>query len=162
MAKGRGVGRKASEPAVAEAVSDAVVRAVHHAPESLLQRFQDEAMRRSARRLALRIVMQLAGDGWAEKRKKVGSTGIYGAVADGLVRSGPHILAVLPEVRRVNGKLLDGVGRHAGDSITVVMRKAGVKLAPAVWARAPRGAKARRGRHGAAGAHQSGRGPLPE
>jgi hypothetical protein len=145
MAK-RGVGRgsavKATE--VTEAVSDAVVRAVHHAPESLLRRFEDEAQRRSARRLALRIVMQLAGDGWGEKRKRVGSTGIYGAVAAGLLGSGTHILAVLPEVRQVNGKLLDGVGRHAGDSIAATMRKSGVRLRRTPWPARPRSQARRR------------------
>jgi hypothetical protein len=145
MAKrGVGQGRKAKGPEVAEAVSDAVVRAVHHAPESLLRRFEDEAAKRSARRLALRIVMQLAGDGWGEKRKKVGSTGMYGAVAAGLVGAGPHILAVLPEVRRVNGKLLDGVGRHAGDSIAATMRKSGVRLKRTPWPARPRSPARRR------------------
>lgn len=138
MARGRGRGRKVTGAVVTEAVSDAVTRAVHHAPESLLRRFEGEAVNGSAKRLALRIVMQLAGDGWAERRKKVGSTGLYGAVSAGLVRSGPHLLAVLPEIRQVNGRLLDGVGRHAGDNIATTMKREGVTLGPAPWTVEPR------------------------
>ena len=141
MARKRGRGRngKVTGAVVAEAVSDAVTRAVHKAPESLLRRFEGEALKGSSRRLALRVMMQLEGDGWWEKkRKRAGERGLFGAIATGLVRSGPHLLAVLPEIREVNGRLLDGVGRHAGDSIATTMKREGVTLGPAPWTVAPR------------------------
>lgn len=130
--------RKITGAVVSEAVSDAVVRAVHHAPESLLRRFEGEAVQGSSRRLALRVIMQLEGDGWWEKkRKRAGERGLYGAIAAGLVGAGPHLLGVLPEIRKANGRLLDGVGRHAGDSIASTMKRERVTLGPAPWA-APR------------------------
>lgn len=139
-------GRTPRREDLAELLSDAAVRAVHWAPEPLLQRFGERDIAPACRRLALRVMVELAGDGWragwAGSRRPCGEGGSHArdadrcldgaqaAIAEGLVAAGPHLLAVISEVRRVNGRLLDGVGCHMGEAILLALRRRRVRLMP--------------------------------
>lgn len=111
-----------------EALGDAVTRAIHWAPESLLVHFDSGRRDAACRRLALRVVCQLAGDGWAEGRSAKGCEGLHAAVALGIARAGDGILTTLSEARRCNGRLLDGISQHIGAVILAAMKETGARL----------------------------------
>lgn len=109
---------------VIEALGDAVTRAIHHAPESLLRHFDTGRRGFACRRLSLRVVRQLAGDGWAGQHADL----LDHAITIGIGRSGEGILASLSEARRCNGRLLDGIGLHIGERISEAMAEQGARL----------------------------------
>jgi len=109
---------------VVEALGDAVTRAIHHAPESLLRHFDTGRRDFACRRLSLRVVAQLAGDGWVGLDADL----LDQAITVGIGRSGVGILASLSEARRCNGRLLDGIGLHIGERISEAMDEGGVRL----------------------------------
>lgn len=131
---GRG---QASDAEMGEAMADAIIRAIHHAPETLLARLGGPTWRRAAGRLALRVVNELAGDGWGvgvrEGWGPCGSSGLHDglhrSIEAGLATAGEHLRALLPEVRAVNGALLDGVGKRLAGAVVAAMVVRGVGLA---------------------------------
>jgi hypothetical protein len=150
---GRG---QASDGEVAEAMADAIIRTIHHAPESLLARLGGPTWRPAARRMAIRVVIELAGDGWGVGLREgwgpCGASslhdGLHRSIEAGLATAGEHLRAMLPEIRAVNGSLLDGVGKRLAGAVVAAMVVRGVGLGKLTRAQLA--------------VHQSGRGPLPE
>ncbi len=125
--------RKVSEGQTIEALGDAVTRAIHHAPESLLRNFQTGDRDLACRRLSLRVVTQLGGDGWAGDD----ADALDDAVAVGIGRAGEHFLTSLAAARQCNGKLLDGIGVHIGEKIAEAMQEGRARLVRC-WTATPR------------------------
>lgn len=126
-----GKGRQVSDAETLQAMSDAVTRALHWAPETLLIRCSAKDTRDAAcRRLAIRVVTELGGDGWTEGRCAAESEGLHAAIATGMAGAGDGILSILPEARRANGRLLDGVGLHIGGVVVKAMHADGARLRP--------------------------------
>lgn len=121
--------RPVSDADVVEALGHAVTRAIHWAPESLLVHFSTRQRQSACSRLAIRVVTELAGDGWREGRGAKGGEGLDAAIVTGIAGAGEAILGILPEVRRCNGRVLDGVGLHIGAAIHAAMQAQGARLA---------------------------------
>lgn len=113
-----------TKSAAAQALSDAVTRAIHWAPESLLRNFETGERDVACRRLALRVVVQLGGDGWAGSD----ADALDDAVAAGISRAGEGFLVSLGEARRCNGRLLDALGEHIGERVSAAMKEGRVRL----------------------------------
>lgn len=113
---------------VKDALGDAFTRAVYWAPEPLLEQFATERMPEACRRLAMRVVTELAADGWREQRARMGMPGLEEILASGMRKAGKPILASLPHARCCDGKLLDGIGQHLGETVFKAMDKAEVSI----------------------------------
>lgn len=124
--------QKIKDEEALRALSDAVIRAIHWAPESLLAHIATGWREAACRRLALRVVSQLAGDGWGEGRRARGCDGLHAAIAAGLGGIENGFLLVLPDVRacsiRGRGRVLDAFGAHFAANIFDAMTAGGVKL----------------------------------
>lgn len=127
---------KISDEEALEALADAVTRAIHWAPESLLVHIATGWREAACRRLALRIVAQLAGDGWGEGRRSRarngGGDGLHAAIVAGLGGIENGFLLVLPDIQRCSvrgrGRVLDAFGMHFASAIHDAMRAGGVRL----------------------------------
>lgn len=113
---------------VKNALADAITRAVHWAPETLLVEFEGERRPHACRRLAIRVVEELDGDGWRQRRFPHRLLTLDEVIAEGMKGAGAPILASLASVRACNGKALDGVGAHLGEAVFAKMRKVDVGL----------------------------------
>lgn len=120
--------RRLAEQEVLQALGDAVTRAVHWAPESLLTHLGTEKRASACRRLALRVLHQLGGDGWGEARRAKRGADLDVAIVSGIASAGEGILSTLSEARRCNGKLLDGIGLHIGTLILAAVKESGARL----------------------------------
>lgn len=120
--------RKVTDAETLDALGYAVTCAIFWAPERLLLLAAGERREAACRRLALRVLMKLAGDGWGERRRRAGAT-LACAIADGISRTGGPFLAVLPQMRRGDGRVLDALGLHIGAGILAAMKEDGTRLA---------------------------------
>ena len=106
--------RKVTDAEALDALGDAVTRAIHRAPESLLVHFGTEKREAACCRMAITVMTQLEGDGWTEGRVSKGGEGLDVAIVTGFARADDSILNVLPDVRRADGRVLDGVADRIG------------------------------------------------
>lgn len=120
--------REITDAEALTALGDAATRAIFRAPESLLVHFDSEKRETACWRLAHCIIKQLDGDGWREGRGAKDCPGLDVAIAKGIGRAEHRILIALPEARRADGRVLDGVGAHIGTSIFTAMQEYGARL----------------------------------
>lgn len=123
MARGRVNGNSGE---ALEALVDAATRAVHRAPESLLQIFARPHDHKGSDRLALRIIGQLAEDGWFLRRNtgRAGA-GFEATITYAIASTGKGLLGMLSDARRQDGPTLDHVCRVLATRVWECLNAAG-------------------------------------
>lgn len=120
--------QRVTEAEQLDAIAFAVTCAIFWAPESLLVTAGTERRQAACQRLALRVLMQLAKEGYGEGRRRKRGEGLAADIAAGIARAGDCFLVVLPNMRRGNGRVLDALGQHIGTGILAVMKENGTRL----------------------------------
>lgn len=113
------------------ALGDAVTRAVYKAPESLLRQFTGDRLKHACHALAMHTKRELHGDGWVERRSRMGHEDLVNAMAEGFEKAGEAILRAIPHAHvcdnlcqhHCDKALLNGIGSHLGAKALAAMKR---------------------------------------